>query len=168
MSAELPLAELSSLLVDLSGMDAEEVEREGLRIWADVYLFSGNVGCLRAHDGQDVLFFAEAFSHAFYSSPERMRRPFAKTDISRERVERIHWIAALISGRVAPSACWGIVGGPRPRPEPRRLYAVEGPIYVVWLVPRRKGGFKFDTAYPARAEDLTRYTRSARRMWERK
>ena len=99
-----PPVDLNALLVDLSGLDEASVEMEGRRIWEEVYLDRGNPKALPSHDGQDVLFFPDAFDHAFFSSPERSMRPYRKDRVAVERVRRIRWIRELIAGRLSPSA----------------------------------------------------------------
>jgi hypothetical protein len=160
-------ADLASLLIDLLDLDDECVERIGRDRYQSIYLLGGRLGVLPAHDGSGVFFFPGQFDHAFFTSSDRARHPDRKDRISRERVARVGWIKELIAGRVAPSACWAVDDRKAGRGA-RREYVVETELYVVWLVARRDGGYRFESAYPALGEDLSRYARLGRKIWSRK
>lgn len=163
----LTVNELRGLLLSVEGLPDDEVERLGRDEYARHYLLDGGPRAWPAHDGQDVLFFPDAFDHAFFASTDRARHPDRKNRIARDRVERVRWIKEVIAGNVEGSACWE-THERRDGRAGRRHYAIQTDVYVVWLVARRDGGYRFETAYPALHEDLSRYARNAKRIWSRK
>ena len=49
-----------------------------------------------------------------------------------------------------------------------RLYVLLSESYVIWLEPRRSGGWKFSTAYKARLKNIQRYCSFGKRIWVQK
>lgn len=160
-------ADLHALLLDLAGLSPAEIERLGRETYAAHYLLEGRPRRLPTHDGQDVIFYPDRFEHAFFTSSDRASHPERKDRIALERIERILWIKEVIAGNVAGSACWEVSEQRGGRGE-RREYAILSECYVVWLVARGDGGYRFETAYPAMHQDLSRYARQGRRIWRSK
>ncbi len=160
-------ADLHALLLDLRGLSPAEVEHVGREMYATHYLLDGRPRMLPTHDGQDVIFYPDKFEHVFFTSTDRAGHPQRKDRIAPERVERILWIKEVIAGNVAGSACWEVSARQAGRGE-RREYAILSESYVVWLVARRDGGYRFETAYPALHQELSRYAGQGRRIWRSK
>lgn len=91
---------LEDLLVDLSGLSDEEAERKGLEMYESIYMQRGKTGLLTDPIGETVIFHLDRYGHAFRTSSDRVRRPYAKDKVDRSRIERIKWIKELIEGRV--------------------------------------------------------------------
>jgi hypothetical protein len=160
--------DLKGMLLDLSGMGRQEIERLGSDLYRQLYLNKGKVGVHRTHDGQDLVFHSDAFDHAFYTSSDRRCHPDLKDVLRTGSVERIRWIGHVVSGCVQGSACFEVpspTGRERP---PNRFYAVFETPYVVWLEPRQNGGWKFKSAYPLSIEEIRRYQRGGRTVWKSK
>ena len=88
--------------------------------------------------------------------------------VATEGIERMRWIGRLIAGEIYGSACFEVpspTGRLRP---PNRLYVVFETPFVVWLEPRRDGGWKLRTAYPTSIEEIRKYTRGGRTVWKGK
>jgi hypothetical protein len=157
--------DLDGLLLDVEGLSEEEIRRIGLEEYRRLYIAREKFGVHSAHDGDQVIFWLDRFDHAFYSTRNRSRDPFKKDCLAVERVERVRWIGRVIAGEVPDSACWEVMGeGGRRRP-PNRLYVLPARYYVVWLEPRREGGWKFSSAYTTGTADLRRYCSWGKRVW---
>lgn len=162
------IGDLTKLLVNLSGLNAQELEQRARDLYRELYLNKGKVGVHRTHDGQVLIFHLDAFDHAFYTSSDWRCHPERKDLLRAGSVERIYWIGPLISGHVQGSACFEVpspTGRCRP---PNRLYAIFETPYVVWLEPRMKSGWKFRSAYPLSIEEIRKYQRGGRTVWKRK
>jgi hypothetical protein len=156
---------LPELLIDLEGLSDEEAEERGWAEYRSLYLNRGGVGVLPLYKGEDVFFFGkDRYDHAFRTSPNRIRSPFSKTHVARDRVERIRWIGAVLRGEVPNTQCWAVA--PLSQKSGRdRLYVVVANRYIVRLGRRDTGGWKFSTAYTATAQDIKRYTQGGTLMW---
>jgi len=165
---------LTGLFLDLSGFCDEDAERIVFREYAKRYLDrptqTGRVGVRKTHDGQDVVFFEDRFQHAFYTSGEKTSRQYAKDKFERSRGERVAWIGPLLAGEIEGSECWLIPpkGGGRglSRRPPNRFYLLRQEWYIVWLEPRRNGGWKFSSAYVA-GHSIERYGQEGRLFWKK-
>jgi len=158
--------DLDKLLVNLSGLDADAVEKLARRLYRESYMNRGRVGVHKTHDGQKLIIHEDAFDHAFFTTSDRLCHPDLKDRLRKGSVERIHWIGHLIGGRVRGSACFEVpspTGRERP---PNRLYVIFETPFVVWLEPRQDGGWKFRTAYPTSIEEIRKYTRGGRTVWK--
>ena len=158
--------DLAKLLVSLSGLDGAAVELLARQLYGDIYLNKGKVGEHRTHDNELLLFHADAFEHAFYTSSDQLCYPERKDVLRHGSIERIHWIGHLVGGKVQGSACFGVpspTGRYRP---PNRLYVVFETPYVVWLEPRKASGWKFKSAYPLSIEDIRKYSRGGHTIWK--
>jgi hypothetical protein len=142
------------------------MEQLGRRLYSEIYLTSGHYGLHRTHDGQLLVFHGRTFDHAFYTTSDRLCHPERKDVLRKGSVERIRWIGQLIAGLVPGSACFEVpspTGRIRP---PNRFYAVFTTPFVVWLEPRKTGGWNFATAYPLSIEDIRKYQRGGRTVWK--
>ena len=87
---------LSSLLLDLSNLSDEEAEektfQEYIRLYMDRETHKGKIGVRKTHDGEDVIFYEDRFTHAFYTSLEGLYSQFKKDKFDKERAVRIRWI----------------------------------------------------------------------------
>ncbi len=70
------------------------------KLYQDTYLNRGSFGLLQTHDDQAVVFHSDAFEHAFYTSSDWRCHPERKDVLRPGSIERIHWIALLISGQI--------------------------------------------------------------------
>lgn len=147
---------LASLLLDLTGVSDEEAEKvtyqEYVRLYMDRRTHRGMVGERRTHDGQRVTFYEDRFEHAFFSSSEGASRQYAKDKFQRSRASRIRWIGPTIEGDIQGTDCWLIAPLGRYHSDakaPARLYVLWEENYLVWLEPRRSGGWWFSSAYAA-------------------
>jgi hypothetical protein len=111
----------------------------------------------------------EDFTHAFFTAATKHRRGWAKDLIDPLRVARTRWIVPVISGQVMGTSCYRIVDyeAYRKPPPEKRLYVVREEQYVIWLLPRRDGGWRFKTAYVTGHADINRYIKRQRKIWER-
>jgi len=160
--------DLVSLLVDVAGLSQTELEQLAQGLFRQLYVGIGRCGdhCT-THDGHPVVFWADRADHAFRISDDWARYPHRKNVVDPQRVARIRWIGEIIAGRVQGTGCWEI---PKPGSTtgPKRLYAVFPAQYVVWLEPRKQGGWKFSSAYPASRDYIRRKAKTGRKIWERK
>jgi hypothetical protein len=147
---------LSSLLLDLTGLSDEEAEKvayeEYVKLYMDRRTHRGMIGERRTHDDQQVTFFEDRFEHAFFSSSEGASRQYAKDKFQKSRASRIGWIGRTIKGDIEGTECWLIAPLRRYHSDaeaPARLYVVWEENYLVWLEPRRNGGWWFSSAYVA-------------------
>jgi hypothetical protein len=155
---------LDELLLNLDGLSDEEAEELGRREYRELYLNRGKFGVLELYKGGEVVFHEDRYEHAFRSSPNRIRNPYSKAKVARDRIERIRWIRAIIQGEVPKTECWAVAPQSR-RPGRDRLYVVLANRFVVWLFPRKDGGWKFSSAYSTTAQDIQRYTRGGTQVW---
>ena len=150
-------------LLEVDGVVTEELEAFGRKSWTALYLNGERPGILTSHDGQEVLFWADKFDHAFFTTSSRVRQ-FAKDALSVERLRRMPWIGPLLRGEVDDMECFEV-----PSPEgrlrpPNRLYISWDGLYGCFLEPRQKGGWKFVTAYTASADYWRQRCRQGRRV----
>ena len=158
--------DLKSLLLDLAGMSTEAILQSARQLYGELYLNREKFGIHSTHDGHVLVFHADAFDHAFYTTSDRICHPERKDIIRAGSIERIRWIGYLVSGAVPGSACFEVPSpSGRYRP-PNRLYVVFDTPYVVWLEPRKDTGWKFKSAYPLSIEDIRKYTRRGRTVWK--
>lgn len=159
-----PKVNLDKLLLDLSGLNDQEVEALGRRLYQELYLTSGKYGIHNAHDGDKIYFREDRFKHAFETAKE-WRLSSNKDVIDKSRIVRIKWIKEFIEGNVTNTECWAIPISARAL---KRLYTSFAKGYVVWLLPRNEGGWKFSTAYNAENSQIRNYIRvkGARRIWK--
>lgn len=157
--------DLNALLLDLTGLTDGEIETLGRSEYAHLYLCNGSRGSLTAYDGSEVVFFEDRFDHAFFTTTDRYRHQFAKNVIARDRVARIAWIGPILRGEVSNTQCWEFPAGVGKHARTKRLCIASGELFVVWLEPRKAGGWKFSTAYIARGEQASQYKRGGRTVW---
>lgn len=160
------LPNLDDLLIDVEGMTNEEIETKARDLYKELYTGAGKSGKLRAHDGEEVIFWADRFDHAFYNSSEWRQYSSEKNQLDKERIKRIKWIGEVIAGNVPNSECWE-VSRATDNVNPQRLYIVKSKCYVVWLEPRANGGWKFSSAYVANYGQLRRYSSGKRKIWKK-
>ena len=101
--------DLQSLLMNLNGLDDARVERLGRAEFRRLYVPNGGRGTLRACDGSEVVFFEDRFDHAFFTTTDRYRRPYAKNIVSRDRIARVAWIGPVLRGEAANTQCWELI-----------------------------------------------------------
>jgi hypothetical protein len=143
------LSDLTPLLLDLTGLDETAIEALGVRTYCDTYLQMAHRGTLKAHDGEEVVFFKNVgTSHALHQTIDGK-----KSGICPQRVKRVKWIKEFIAGNVEGSECWMILDK---RGYQRRLYCSFHHGYLVWLS-ERGDGWKFETAYEVSSEAIRRY-----------
>jgi hypothetical protein len=147
--------DLKSLLLNLDGMAVADASELGAKLYDQIYITSPRRGIHKTHDGEDVYFWFDRFTHAFHNDK-------AKTVLDKGRVARIRWIKEIVEGNAPEFECWLINKAPRPD---NRLYIVWGENYVVWLEPREAGGWKFSTAYPAEREQIKIYIEDGECIW---
>lgn len=155
---------LTELLVDLENLSDDEAEERGRELYAELYLTKGRVGELSLHKGGEVVFFEDRYEHAFRTSQNRIRNPYSKAKVARERIERIRWIKAILEGDVPNTECW-LVPAQSGRRTRDRLYVVWENRYVIWLSSRDNGGWKFSSCYEATRQDIRRYTQQGTKIW---
>jgi hypothetical protein len=155
---------LDELLISLEGLTDEEADERGRREYSSVYLNRGKFGVMQLFKGDEVVFHGDRYEHAFRTSPDRIRNHYSKTKVARDRIERMRWIKAVIQGEVPGTQCWAVTPASK-RPGRDRLYVVLANKFVVWLMQREDGGWKFSTAYTATAQDIKRYTQGGTLMW---
>lgn len=158
--------QLHELLLNIDGMDSCALEQLGRSLYQELYLDNERFGIRQAHDGELLMFHASQFDHAFFTSSDRWCHPERKDVLRPASIERIRWIAPIVSGIIDGSACYevpSLTGRVRP---PNRLYATFRHPFVIWLEPRRDGGWKFASAYPCSIEEIHKYTRGGRTVWK--
>ena len=137
------------------------IEDLGRRVYERYYVGGSHT----THDGQRVIFFSDRFDHAFFRCDDFIRTAGVKNEIDQYRVERIHWIAALINGELPDSECHRMPSKRDGKPD-KRLYILNSECYVVWLEPLRHGGWKFSSAYKPRGHQIKQYRKeSLERIW---
>ncbi|MFN0137418.1 MAG: hypothetical protein ACKVS9_15040 [Phycisphaerae bacterium] len=167
---------MAALLVDLGAYSDEEADEytfeQYRRLYLDRSTQRGLIGIRKAHDGSDVYFAESRYEHAFGTPSEKTSRRYAKDMFDRARGERVAWIGPVIAGNILGVECWSVPPKNGRRDirgrQPNRLYLFDAECYVVWLEPRRDGGYWFATAYVAGFGDLRRYRRSGRLVWAQK
>lgn len=162
---------LAPLLWPVAGLSDQELERTARELYRRYGSEPARYGKVVTHDGERVLFFTDedTFVHAFFTAGEKHRRGWAKDVVDPRRIERIRWIVPVIGGLVDGTECFRVIdyaAYKKPAPE-KRLYVVRDERYVVWLIRRNDGGFRFRTAYVAGHADIDRYVHRQRKMWER-
>ncbi len=161
---------LSSLLLDLSGLSNEEAEKltfqEYIRLYTDRKTHTGMMGERQTHDGEPVVFYEDRFRHAFFTTYNRITRPYAKDRFDRVRASRVRWIGAVVRGNIPGTACWYVCDSPASLV--KRLYVVWDEYYLVWLNARKQGGWKFSSAYVADQRYTRQKTRCGKCFWRKK
>lgn len=167
---------LASLLLDLSDLSDEEAEqktyREYVRLYMDRKTRKGMMGVRKTHDDEPVFFYEDRFNHAFFTAPNGVSRPYSKEKFDRVRASRVRWIGQVIRGNIDGTACWWIA-------DPvlrntlgniiiKRLYVLWDEYYLIWLNPRKGGGWKFSSAYVADHRYIRKKTRCGRCFWRKK
>ena len=158
--------DLRRLLVDIENLDLIEIERMGRRLYEEIYLKFDAYGVLKSHDGEDVFFWKKRFDHAFFTSKNRAWHPADKSVLAVDRIMRIRWIEHVITGRATGSSCYKAQGPGQAKPFTNRLYVVPSELFVVWLEPRNEGGWRFSSAYTTLVNDIGRYCRNAKKIWQ--
>lgn len=147
--------DLDDLIIDYLAINEDEREAHARDIYIQEYCGGGNSNSFQLHDGESVTFFANQFDHAFFATKQSGQVLTVKLGLDIPRIERIRWIHPIIAGQIPGTECWHI-----PREftgELKRLYVVRSKMYVIWLEPRKNGGFKFSSAYKARNEQIAGY-----------
>jgi hypothetical protein len=164
-----PEAPLRELLVAVDGIPPQQLIAQGKRLYDLHCVQPARLGAVLTHDGQPLFIYPDDFDHAFYTAATAARRGFAKDVIDPDRVARVRWIAPVVSGRIDGTACYRVCewGSFRKPPPEKRLYVVREERYVIWLLPRGRGGFRFKTAYVTSYRDIDRYVARQRKIWER-
>jgi hypothetical protein len=149
---------LDDLLISLAATLDDDLLAFAFRIYRDELVH----GTILDHEGVRVSFHEDRFGHAFFEKKldERGNEMLIKSrDIpSRPRIERIRWIAAMVSGRTPGTECWMKFG--------RRAYVYWSNPYIVWVTPKRDGGWKFSTAYPTNAKYIRETVRGGGMVWK--
>lgn len=157
--------DLDSLLLDVQNVDENQLEQFAFEKYQELYINARQLGVHQTHDGNDVLFWLDRFEHAFRTSRNRARNAYAKDKLDIDRVVRMAWIRPVIAGEVPDSGCWEVAGEGRRLP-PNRLYVVWPKSYIVWLEPRMNGGWKFSSAYSPPTQEIRRYCRGGKQIWD--
>ncbi len=161
---------LATLLLDLSDLSDEEAKdltyREYIKNYMDQETRSGKIGLRKTHDGEYVIFFEDRFYHAFFTSIEKISRPYNKGIFDKERAARVRWIGEVISGNINGTSCWYISESPKSMK--KRLYVVWDEYYLIWLNSRKEGGWKFSSAYLASQRYIRGKTRKGNCFWRKK
>lgn len=158
--------DLKSLLLDIETLELDEIERTERRLYKEIYLQFDAYGVLKAHDDENVFFWAKQFEHAFFTSKDRARHPEDKSNLAVDRIMRIRWIEHVIAGRVESTACYKAQSPGQKKHFTNRLYVVPSELYVIWLEPRDKGGWRFSSAYNSSAQDIRKYCNTGKRIWK--
>ena len=155
-------ADLSSLILDLTGLDDVEIEEVGRAQYRAACIDANGYGIRLTHDGQEVEFWESRFEHAF-SSVRDSRALERERLIDGRRVARINWICEIIAGHVPNSDCWEVTENLY-----KRFYRVVPKNYIIWLEKYRSERWTFSTAYPTTIPYLHAQTRGngARRIWK--
>jgi hypothetical protein len=163
--------ELLPLLLAVDGLTDDELEWKARTLYARDCVEPAKQRLVATHDGLRVVIYPDEadFTHAFFMAGEPHRRGWAKDVIDARRVARARWIIPVISGRVDGTQCFQVIdyGAYRKPPPEKRLYVVRDERYVVWLIRRNAGDFRFKTAYVTGHGDIERYIRRQRKIWER-
>lgn len=125
------MIDLSSLLLNLSGLDESAKKAEGWRWYQQLYLSDPekpHIGTLPLHDAEKAIFHDRTFDHAFYKSSNYRLYPKRKDVIDATRLARVRWIGPLIAGEVANSSCYEVVALSGRPGVPNRVY-----IAVIWF-----------------------------------
>lgn len=157
--------DLTSLLLDLTGLDDAQAEKLGRAEFRSLYVPRGTRGVLTAYDGSEIVFFEDRFDHAFFTTSDRYRHEFAKNVLDRDRVARVRWIGPILRGEVPNTQCWGTLRSPGTE-QMKRLCIASAEIYVIWLDARRDGAWRFSTAYVARAAQASEYKYGKKVVWK--
>lgn len=147
--------DLNRLILDLSGLTDEEIERCGRDYYAESMLDNAYRGIRFTHDEIEVKFWERRFEHGCFISPDKVR-------IDRARVARLPWILPLIAGNIPDSECWIVPNQDRPD---NRLYLELPKNFFVWLEPRANGEWKYSTHYTGTRQDLRFYQRIGKCIW---
>ena len=157
--------DLTSLLLDLSGLDDAQAQKLGRAEFKALYVPGGSRGVLTAYDGSEVVFFEDRFEHAFFTTSDRYRHEFAKNVLDRNRVARVRWIGPILRGEVTNTQCWESLRSPG-QDQMRRLCIASAELYVIWLDAGSGGNWRFSTAYVARAAQARTYAFGKRIVWK--
>lgn len=152
------MIDLSSLLLNLSGLDESAKKAEGWRWYQQLYLSDPekpHIGILPLHDAEKVIFHDRTFDHAFYKSSNYRLYPKRKDAIDATRLARVRWIGPLIAGEVADSSCYEVVALNGRPGVPNRVYIAHQFSYLVFLEPRANSvavQWRFSSAFPSSPE----------------
>jgi len=158
--------DLGSLLVSLEGMTLDQIEEYARLLYRQGYLNKGHFGVHKTHDENLLIFHGRTFEHAFYTTSDKLCHPERKDLLRKGSVERIHWIGQLVAGSVPGSACFEVPSPTGRQRPPNRFYAIFETPFVVWLEPRKNGGWNFASAYPLSIEEIRKYQRGGRTVWK--
>jgi len=160
---------LASLLLDLSGLSDVEAEeltyQEYIKLYTVRQTRCGMIGVRETHDGDAVIFYEDRFYHAFFTTVDKISRQYNKAKFDRVRGSRIRWIGEVIQGNIDGTSCWYISDSPASIV--KRLYVVWDEYYLVWLNPRKKGGWRFSSAYVADHKYIRRKTTKGSCFWRK-
>lgn len=157
--------DLTSLLLDLAGLDDAQAEQFGRAEFKSLYLPQGFRGTVTAHDGSEIVFFEDRFDHAFFTTPDRYLHEFDKSVLDRDRVARVRWIGPILRGEVPNTQCWESLKSPG-EDQINRLCIASSELYVIWLDARKDGAWRFSTAYVARAAQTSSYAYGRKIVWK--
>jgi hypothetical protein len=154
------IVNLDDLLLDISGLNDQEIESRARKLYRELYITSGNFGVHKTHDGEDVTFWDSRFKHVTCTSKD-FRFSDEKACLDKPRIERIAWVGEVISGKVPNSACWLLKQN-----LVKRLYTVVPRGYVVWLEYKGEKKWMFSTAYVTTPQQIHKYTRGEKLIWK--
>jgi len=146
-SGKVTLSGLNALLLHNVPHDLVKAEHFGKSFFGSYYMS----GSWSTHDGQPVIFTQDRYLHGFRTAGNHhVDLINNKNVVARDRIVRIQWIGAIISGKIANCECWEvrqINGNPNP---PDRLYINWSVSYGIYLWKLDSGIFKFSTAFSRR------------------
>jgi len=153
---------LDELHINLDDLNDSAVDSLGMNLYREEFFSEKFVGVLDLHDGKKVVFFEDRYTHAFHTSEDRIRKPYGKSKVAKERIARIKWIKPILKGEINGTECWQIWG----HDNRQRLYIVYNERYVIWLESRKDGNWKFSSAYVTGESDIKRYKAKGQKIWE--
>src|SRR5579862_5253050 len=95
---------LSKLLLSFGGLPPEQIQSHTKELYVKFYCSE----TILTHDGGRITFTDERFDHAFFSTDDKINKRFGKHQFMLDRAERLHWIAAIVSGKVPGVECWKV------------------------------------------------------------
>lgn len=125
-SPRLSTTMLSELLSSIEGLDEEQMESAGRKLYAEYCVAPARSGRVTTHDGESVWIYPDDFDHAFFTAASRHRRGWAKDVIDPLRVARAAWIVPVIEGRVPGTSGYRVVdfgASKKPPPDDCTSYA---------------------------------------------
>jgi len=163
----MSLIDLNSILLPFGDISPEEAFDEGRKLYAEMFSIKGIRGTIQTWHGEEVVFFADRYDHAFKTSPDRARRAYSKAKVSVPRIERMPWIKEILEGRVPDTECRHVPNDSGAWEPPNYLVLAWEYSYIIWLNGLRNGSWKFSSAYPTTTEDMRRYTKISSTIWKR-